>query len=69
MVFAERDRVNTEGVGELRLLDDVAENLCGVGEAAVGLLRDIAEGVESEDELFGGHLRRCVRAERCACWV
>jgi hypothetical protein len=53
MVFAERDDVDAEFVGEHGLLDDLPDR-DGVGDGRAGVvLRHVAEGVEAQDEI--GH--------------
>ena len=50
MVLADADGIDTDLVGENRLLDEIADDLGGVQRLAVRSVGDVAEGVEAEFE-------------------
>ena len=57
MVLAEADEVDPQRVGEDRLLDDVADDVC-----MRGFGREVAEGVEAEFELHRVSVPRAAAA-------
>ena len=62
-MLADAKEGEAEPIGERRLLDDVAEDLCLVQGPTVGARRDVAEGVEAE--LDGGECRGRVHHPQC----
>ena len=49
-MLADAEDVQADLVGQHRLLDDVAEDVCLRVKGAVGRARDVAEGVDAEFE-------------------